>query len=105
MKYNNEVSGRWKARKGVRQGGAMSAHLFVAYTDSISTEISELPYGCRFGINKVNIQAYSDDFVVYCSTPIGLRTLIEALHGLLTAHGLQINSSKSKVLVFFQGYT
>ena len=99
VKYSNEVSVSWKVRRGVRQGCVLSAHLFVFYIDSTNREFSELLYG----INKLNKQAYAENFFVY--TPTGLRNTIEALHVLLTAYSLQVNSSKTKVLFFLQNNT
>ena len=86
VKYKNEVSGRWNARRDVRQGSVLLPHVFVFYIVSLIREVSELPYGCRVGINKFNLQAYGDDIVVICSSPTGLRILIEAPHYLFTAH-------------------
>ena len=36
--------------RGVRQGGVLSAYLFVLYFDNILKEISSMSCGCRLGL-------------------------------------------------------
>ena len=55
VRYGGKLSDQWKARAGVRQGGVTSAFLFSFYIDDILLEISQQPYSCLLGINKINI--------------------------------------------------
>jgi len=104
VRYGGKLSDQWKARAGVRQGGVTSAFLFSLYIDDILLEISRLPYSCLLGINKMNIQAYADDMVVYCPSASGLRLLLQKLEILLCEHNLLLNTSKTKIVVFGRKY-
>jgi len=98
--YNGRVSDSWHIRRGVRQGGVLSAHLFCVYIDEILTNIAKLPFTCRLGINKVNVQAYADDIVVFCPTAMGLRAILAVLNDAMSSHFMCVNVDKTKVLVF-----
>ena len=103
VNYHGNISKSWSVSRGVRQGGILSAHLFSFYVDSIIREISQEPYGCLLGINKINIQAYADDMVLICPTAKGLRELLLKFSSLMSEHELQINVAKTKVIVFHKG--
>ena len=96
---NGAYSREWSITKGVRQGGILSAHLFSIYIDSILKEISNEPYGCYLGINRINIQAYADDMVIFCPSAGGLRHLLAKFSSLAYQHNLVINNSKTKVMI------
>ena len=89
-----------EGKKTCKVGGVLSEHIFIFYTDPIIREILEIAFGCRLRINKMNIQTCGDDIVVYSSSPMGLRVLIDTLHDLATAHGPQVNPSRITILVF-----
>ena len=96
---NSADSRAWNITKGVRQGGVLSAHLFSIYIDSILEEISKEPYGCYLGINRINIQAYADDIVIFCPSASGLRHLLAKFSSLACQHNLIVNSTKTKVMI------
>ena len=64
VKYDDAVSKKWNLKRGVRQGGVLSAFLFCVYIDAILTSISQLGVDCKLGINVMNVQAYADDIVL-----------------------------------------
>ena len=98
-------SEEWDTVRGTRQGGILSAHLFSIYIDQILREISEEDFGCYLGINKINVQAYADDLVIFCPTSGGLRHLISKFTVLATQHNLVINDTKTKILIFHKKRT
>ena len=100
VSYGDQLSYSWKSQRGVRQGGVLSAHLFSFYIDEILKEISYMPYACNMGINKINIQAYADDIVLFCSSQKGLQCMLDKINVMLLAHGLEVNIGKTKVLIF-----
>ena len=86
--------------RGIRQGGVTSALLFNIYIDEILSKMKDLNIGCRMGISKVNVQAYADDLVLLSPTSSGLKKLIDYLSDLLDIHELEINTDKTKVVIF-----
>ena len=57
-------------------------------------------HGCFLGITKINSQAYADDFVIFCPSAGGLRTLLQKFGIMARQHCLEINSSKTKIIIF-----
>ena len=98
--YNNCMSNSWNIGRGIRQGGVTSALLFNIYIDEILSKMKDLNIGCRMGISKVNVQAYADDLVLLSPTSSGLKKLIDYLSDLLDIHELEINTDKTKVVIF-----
>ena len=93
-------SQEWNIAKGARQGGVLSALLFNIYVDSILQEMLRQDHGCFLGITKINSQAYADDFVIFCPSAGGLRTLLQKFGIMARQHCLEINSSKTKIIIF-----
>ena len=100
INFSGHFSGNWKASRGIRQGGVTSAILFCIYIDDIIKNIASQPYCCRIGINKINVQAYADDVVIFCPTAEGLRVLIQIMEDMIMAHQLMINVDKTKIVIF-----
>ena len=89
--------------KRFEAGGILSAYLFTFYIDEILKVVSDMPYSCKLGINKINVQAYADDIVVLSPTSTGLQKILQKLHDLLSQHELLINVEKTKVMCFKRG--
>ena len=100
VRYNNCMSNSWNIARGIRQGGVTSALLFNIYIHEILSKMKDLNIGCRMGIGKVNVQAYADDLVLLSPTSSGLKKLIDYLSDLLDFHELEINTDKTKVVIF-----
>ena len=86
--------------KGVRQGGILSPLLFKLYIDDIINEISNMDVGCKFGVVRLNILAYADDFVLMASSRSALSKLYEALLEKTRVKKLNINKEKSQCMIF-----
>ena len=93
-------SNSWKIEKGSRQGGILSAHLFSIYIDQILETLLKENYGCYLGINKINVQAYADDLVIFGPTSSGLRKLLSLFESLANTHELTVNVNKTKIMLF-----
>ena len=85
---------------GVRQGGILSPFLFKLYINSVLDSISNLEEGCTMGLFKFNILAYADDIALVASSVAHMNTLYKRLKCEMKNIGLQINSSKTKCLLF-----
>ena len=86
--------------RGVRQGGVLSAYLFILYFDNISKEISSMSCGCRLGLARVNAQAYADDVVILSPTLTGLQLIVDRFVTLADKLELSINVNKTCYMIF-----
>ena len=87
-------------KRGVRQGGILSAHLFAFYLDEILKATHSTPAGCRLGLNTVNIMAYVDDVVLLSPTSGGLRQLIYKIGIMLRQAEQVVNVDKTVIMIF-----
>ena len=62
-----------------------------------------MPVGCRLGINKINVQAYADDIILFFPTAGGLQQLLDRIVILVEQNDLLINADKTKIMVFRPG--
>ena len=79
VNYKGSFLVHWTATKGVRQGCVTSVYLFCLYNDDIQKSINELPHGCWSCLKRINIQAYSDDVVMFSPSALGLNKLFMSL--------------------------
>ena len=100
VEFNGFESSSWRVSRGVRQGGVLSALLFAVYLEDILEAVNRERPGCYLGIQKMNIQAYADDIVLYCPTSSGLRELLQIFARKVNEHELVINFDKTKVMMF-----
>ena len=59
-----------------------------------------MPYSCKLGINKINIQAHADDIVALSPTSTGLLNILHRLQDFSTQHELLINVDQTKIICF-----
>ena len=64
--HEGKSSVQWLTKRSLRQGGVIFAYLFSFYINSIQRVVSDIPQGCNLGTNKLKIQSYADDVVVFC---------------------------------------
>ena len=100
VKYDDVISKKWNLKRGVRQGGVLSAFLFCVYIDDILTSISQLGVGCKLGINVMNVQAYADDIVLMAPSASGLQKILNRAGNLIADCDLVVNIKKTEVMVF-----
>ena len=55
---------------------------------------------CGLGINRLNIQAYADDIVLFCPTTSGLQRMLDHLSAAFDEHDLKNNVEKTKIMKF-----
>ena len=91
MSYGTEFSYEWDIKKGLGQGGVLSAFLFSFNVGSILIGTSKLPHVYRLGINRLKFQAYADDVVLFFPTANGLQRSIDHLSTAVDKHDLKIN--------------
>jgi hypothetical protein len=52
------------------------------------------------GDNSINCLLYADDLILLSSSPCGLQTCLDTLYEFCSCWKLEVNNSKSKVLIF-----
>ena len=57
VKYNDAMSRKWNLKRGVRQGGILSAFLFYVYMDDVLETVAKFGVGCKLGISTMNINS------------------------------------------------
>uniref|UniRef100_A0A146M389 Retrovirus-related Pol polyprotein LINE-1 n=3 Tax=Lygus hesperus TaxID=30085 RepID=A0A146M389_LYGHE len=97
---NGSVSEFFEVRCGLKQGCAGSPRLFSLYVNDL---VQELEGGVRLGTACIKILMFADDFVLVAETVVGLQRNINILENYCETWGLQVNMSKSKIMVFRRG--
>lgn len=100
VSFNTCSSNKWFLKRGVRQGGILSAYLFIFYIDDILRSIFNKKVGCILGINRINILAYADDMVLISPTRSGLQLLLNRILVLMNREKLVFNVNKTVSMIF-----
>ena len=98
--FNGSFSNSWQIKQGVRQGGILSAYLFMYYIEDILKCVFSEDIGCRIGVNKFNVLAYADDIVLYFPSAGGLRFLMNIFNDSVGVHILYLSVNETKIMVF-----
>ena len=64
IKWKQSFGDYFDIRRGVRQGGILSPFLFKVYLNGVINSIVRSQIGCQLGFTRVNIIAYTNDFVI-----------------------------------------
>ena len=89
---------------GVQQGSPLSPLLFNLFIDSINNEMDTLKFhGVQIGGETMTHLLYADDLVLFSYSVMGLQRLLDGLTRFSKDFSLQINMSKSKIVVFKRG--
>ena len=89
--------------QGLKQGCLASPTLFSLYINELAHDIiSQGTHGLQFSPNDIEIfiMSFADDIVLLSATIIGLQNQITALYNAAIRLRLQVNLSKTKVMVF-----
>ena len=87
-------------KSGLRQCGVLFAYLITFYINSIMRDVSDMLHGCKLAINKLNIQVYADDLMVFCPTANRLQHSLNRLFDFLAHYELLVNTNTTEVMVF-----
>ena len=95
-----------RVTRGVLQGEILSPILFALFLSDIETFLRER--GCR-GVSidsssEILLLAYADDIVILSNTRLELRRQLNALNSYCEINKLQINTSKTQIVPFREGY-
>ncbi len=106
IRFNDKVSEYFECNIGVRQGDSLSPTLFNVFINDLANEL-ETYNDVSAILDTVNISFlfYADDLVLLSESDDGLQTLINVVDKYCQRWALQINKSKSKVMIFNKNST
>uniref|UniRef100_A0A8D8VL77 Craniofacial development protein 2 n=2 Tax=Cacopsylla melanoneura TaxID=428564 RepID=A0A8D8VL77_9HEMI len=100
VKVNQEKTEEVKILRGVRQGCILSPLIFNLYSEAIFQEALEhVESGILLNGKRVNNFRYADDTVIFADTAEGLQTLMNKVAVISRKYGLEVNTSKTKVMI------
>jgi len=95
------ISGSFKTTKGVRQGCVMSPLLFNIYMAELEERLRRRGIGgVSLGNSRVWNLAYADDLVLLAKNREAITDMMATLKIFLKDRGMELNTEKSKMLVF-----
>ena len=101
VRINGDTHGEVMSDIGVNQGCPLSPTLFVLYIDELETYLDEIDGDslCLF-YTVVAILLSADDVVMLSKSGAGLQRLLNKLYEFCTSSSLDVNLSKTKIMIF-----
>ena len=86
---------------GVKQGCPLSPTLFGLYIDKLEEWLNKANgEGIQLADYVIRLLLYADDLILIAKTAKGLREHLKNLETFCTKVGMEINTSKTKIMVF-----
>ena len=106
VKVENGVTEFFKCEKGTKQGCVSSAVIFSLYINDIITYLkSKCEHGIQISHDNCDLYGllFADDVSSFADTVLNLQHQINHISDFCDATGMQLNMSKSKIMVFRTG--
>lgn len=105
VRVEGELSDSFGVTEGVLQGETLSPLLFILYLADIEQFLRTRGLeGVNVdGVNDIMLLMYADDLIVLSHSRVDLRRKLCALQEFCQSTGLEVNTSKTKVVVFRAG--
>ena len=106
VRVGQNVTENFKCPMGVRQGCILSPFLFAIFIDELQNMAEKAG---RMGIQitqdlkDIFLLLYADDIIMFSDTIIGLQRLLNILSAFADKWKMNINLSKTKIIVFRNG--
>ena len=100
LEIENEKTDTIEIRRGVRQGCILSPLIFNLYSEYIFREaLDEIDEGILLNGERINNIRYADDTVIFADSIDGLQHLMSNLEDCSECYGLDMNISKTKLMI------
>lgn len=104
VKIGDKVIGSFETYKEVRRGCPLSPLLFKVAMADIEEEIGKIQEGgVVLGRRKIWSISYADDVVLLATNAGGLKQMMRKFKRVMERKGLELNTEKSKVIIFRNG--
>ncbi|CAG2245958.1 unnamed protein product [Mytilus edulis] len=98
--FNNKLSRWFQLQRGVRQGGVLSAVLYLAFINDLLIELNKTSYGTILYDIRVACSVQADDIALMSPTTKGMQTLINICQLFSERWAFKFSPSKSHVLLY-----
>ncbi|CAG2205521.1 unnamed protein product [Mytilus edulis] len=98
--FNNKLSRWFQLQRGVRQGGVLSAVLYLAFINDLLIELNKTSYGTILYDVRVACSVQADDIALMSPTTQGMQTLINICQLFSERWAFKFSPSKSHVLLY-----
>ncbi len=106
VRFGDKISDYFECNIGVRQGDSLSPTLFNIFINDLANDLDTCTDDAvRLGQINIPFLFYADDLVLLSETEVGLQALINCVEKYCQKWALQINKSKSKIMVFNKNST
>ncbi|CAC5397068.1 unnamed protein product [Mytilus coruscus] len=96
--FNGRLSGWFELKRGVRQGGLLSALLYLVYINDLLCDIEDSKWGCVLLDNSVIISVQADDIALLSKTEKGMQHLNNICQTYSDSWAFKFSPTKSNVL-------
>ena len=100
IRLNNRITNFFPTKVGVRQGDNLSPNLFKIFINDLPDFLRDTPDSVKLNSNPVHCLLYADDIVLLSSSAKGLQSKLDKLNMYCKKWCLNINTKKTKVLIF-----
>lgn len=101
VRVNGIFSGKFRIERSVLQGEFLSAKLFNLFLEDVVESICESnATGIHVGPHIIDMILFADDMVILALSPRDLQCKIDALKKYFELNNLQINLSKTNIVIF-----
>ncbi len=107
---NQEMSDTFMCNVGVRQGENLSPMLFAFYVNDLQEKLIE--QNCNYldfdndllnAYLRILVLMYADDTVLLCDSELNMTQTLTSLHTYCSEWKLNVNCSKTKIVIFSRG--
>lgn len=99
-RWKHVLSSNFPVRRGIRQGGVLSAHFWSVYSDELAVQLEATGLGCRAGRRTFNACFYADDVVLMTTTLSAMRKLLNLCENYGRDNHIFFNPSKTFLQCF-----
>ena len=102
---NTSVTENIRSTSGIFQGCVWSPQIFIFYLDAIVDSLANVESNSpELGDTPIKHLLWADDLSLISTTIEGLQKLLDALHDFCSYWGLEVNTAKTKVIIFKKGH-